>query len=372
MTDVTGLALGVVALWQTCVQIFDVVESGRHYGMDYELLRVKLEVERIRLLNWGEAIGLSDNVNESDISTAGPSRASTAPRPDVRLRKEDVNSTVMRLLGCIQHLFENSERMQNAYGLRPTTRVETQDTSAIIAGSSNQFVLGAVFRKSYESLKRNARERQRTTTMARRTMWAIHDKKKFQAMVVEIRGFNDSLESLFTGSRNKIAEAMRVDVEASEDIDELQLLQDATIDDYADISDVASTRLEELGASSTARTELLSERIDAFTLSDREEVDGEDVEWDDKNDNATATADDPALTEAEKRVNEVEHFIKKKQAGSLSLQVFGPHSYSERVTTRCYWGDQAPDRYRWWGDQVKGFVATTHAAFGKSTLHDVG
>ena len=372
MTDVAGLVLGVAALWQTCVQIFDVVESGRRYGIDYELLRVKLEVERIRLFNWGEAIGLSDNVNRSDIGTAGPSRVFAASRPDVRLRKEDVNSTVTRLLGCIQHLFENSEQMQNTYGLRPATPlVETQNTTTI-AGSSNQFVLGAVFRKSYESLKRNARDRQRNTTIARRTLWAIHDKKKFQAMVVEIRGFNDSLESLFPGSRNKIAEVMRVDLEASENIDELQLLQDATIDDHADISDVASARLEELGAPSTARTELLSERIDAFTLNDREEEDEEDVEdveREGEDNNATATAVDPALTEAEKRVNEVEHFFRKKLAGALSLHVTGPHQYSARVTTHCYWGDQEPSR--WWGDREKGFVTTTHAAFGKSTLHGV-
>jgi hypothetical protein len=263
--------------------------------------------------------------------------------------------------------------MQNTYGLRPATpRVEAQNTTTI-AVSSNQFVLGAVFRKSYESLKRNARDRQRNTTMARRTLWAIHDKKKFQAMVVEIRGFNDSLESLFPGSRNKIAEIMRVDLEASENIDELQLLQDATIDDHADISDVASARLEELGAPSTARTELLSERIDAFALNDWEEEDEEDVEdkeGEGEDNKTTATAVDPALTEAEKRVNEVEHIFKKKRAGALSLRVHGPDKYSARVTTHCYWGDQAPDR--WWTDREMGFVATIHAAFGKSTLHGVG
>ena len=375
MATAAGLVLGVAALWETCVQIFDVVESGRRYGMDYELLRVKLEVERIRLFNWGEAIGLSDIVNGSNIGTAGPSRVFTASRQDVRLWKED--GTVMTLLGCIQHLFENSEQMQSKYGLQPATpRVGTQDTSAI-ANSSNQSVLGAVFRKSYESLKRNARERQRTTTMTRRTIWAIHDKKKFQAMVVELRGLNDSLESLFPGSRNKIVEVMRVDVNASENIVELQLLQDATIDDHADISDVASARLEELGAPSTARTELLSERIDAFTLNGREEEgeeEGEenvqDIEGEGEDNNTTATRAAPALTEAEKRVNEVENFIKKKWAGTLSLQVLGPNQYSARVTAYCYWGGQARDR--WWEDRDKGFVATTHAAFGKSTLRGVG
>ena len=55
MTDIAGLAVGVAGAWKTCVQIFDIVDSGRKYGMEYELLRVKLEVERIRLLTWGDA-----------------------------------------------------------------------------------------------------------------------------------------------------------------------------------------------------------------------------------------------------------------------------------------------------------------------------
>ena len=60
MADVAGLVLGVVASWKTCVQIFDIVDSGKKYGMDYELLRVKLEVERIRLLTWDDMVGLSE------------------------------------------------------------------------------------------------------------------------------------------------------------------------------------------------------------------------------------------------------------------------------------------------------------------------
>jgi Prion-inhibition and propagation len=375
--DATGLVLSVAALWTTCVQIFDVVESGRRYGMDYEILRVKLEVERIRLFNWGEAVGLSGDVNGRDISTAGPSRVSTTSRADVRLQRKDVNDTVMTLLGYIQHVFENSERMQSAYGLLPATRGGTQDGSTV-AGSSSQLVLGAVFRKSYERLKRTARERQRTTTVARRTIWAIHDKKKFQAMVIEIRGFNDSLESLFPGSRSKIAEVMRDDVEASQNINELQLLQNATIDDHADISDAASCRLGELGAPSTARTELLSEQIDAFSLNDRErkqeneqedEGDAENRERKGEDNSNTVTAVKPPLTDAEKRLNEVEQFIQRKEAGALSLHVVGPHQYSARVTTHCYWGGQAQDP--WWRDQVPGIVATTHAAYGKSTLSSI-
>ena len=60
--DVTGLvfsAVSMVTVWNSCVQAFDTIASGRRSGMDYEIIRVKLEVERIRLLTWGETVNLS-------------------------------------------------------------------------------------------------------------------------------------------------------------------------------------------------------------------------------------------------------------------------------------------------------------------------
>ncbi|GAB1213864.1 hypothetical protein ATERTT37_003017 [Aspergillus terreus] len=360
MTEIAGLILGTAALWETCVQIFDVVESGRRYGMDYELLRVKLEVERIRLYNWGDAIGLSECVNRSDNGTTSMDLAALRLRLDVRLRRVEVNHTVMRLLGCIQHLFQDLERVQDAYGLRPATPVPETPVSSVIAGSSN--ILSAVFAKSYESLKRSARERQKTTTMARRTKWAIHDKKKFQDLVLEIRGFNDSLESLFPGSKQKIAEFMRVDVEASENVEELQLLQNATIGDHADISDLASIRLEELGAPATERTALLSDRNDSLTVDDLDEENWEDVEeTEHEDDNVTATVVDSEVTVGEKRVNAVQRFINKKRTGALRVHLLGPFGHTPKVYAVCYWENK--EQSDMWVDDKEGFVSSAHAAF---------
>jgi Prion-inhibition and propagation len=52
MTDAAGLALGLVATWNVYVQAFDIAASRKRYVMDYEIARVKLEVERIRLFTW--------------------------------------------------------------------------------------------------------------------------------------------------------------------------------------------------------------------------------------------------------------------------------------------------------------------------------
>jgi RNase P protein component len=346
MADVAGLVLSVVSLWKICVEVFEAIDSGRNYGMDYELLRVKLEVERIRLHSWGDAIGLgegSDNAHR-----------------DPRLERGDVVNTAMRVLGCIHHLFENSERLQNTYGLQPST----VDTTNMLATPQGQPILGAVFKKAYESLRKNARERHRATRMVRKSMWVIKDKQKFQAMIVEIKGFNDNLESLFPGSKARIAEAMREDVESSASMEELQLLQDATAQEHGDMSGCASARLEVLGAPSTARTELLTVQGNL----PEQDGDWEDVEdEEDANDGQTARAVDPEMTELEKKMGAIKLYCKKKREGALTLRVEGPQEYSAKVTTYCYWGGETEGN--WWVNRDKGFVKSFHASFGKSFAH---
>ena len=61
MVEAAGLVLGVLALWQNCIEVFGVIDSVRRYGVDYEVLCVEFEVERMRLLCWGDAVGLSSS-----------------------------------------------------------------------------------------------------------------------------------------------------------------------------------------------------------------------------------------------------------------------------------------------------------------------
>jgi hypothetical protein len=346
MTEVAGVVLGVVALWKTCVDIFDTIDGSKQYGMDYELLRVKLEVERIRLLDWGDAVGIAD--------------AATGLELDARLKRGDVRNTVTRVLGCIQHIFEASADLQSKYGLRP---VAQQAVSNAVTEAEGQFIFGAIFKRSYESLRKNARERQRGTSVARKAVWAIHDKRKFNAMIIEIKGFNDNLESLFPGIGARTAEAMLVGINSSDNIQELQLLQDATIDEHEELSESASARLDVLGAASTARTELLT-TSDHETVTDNDVV---EVEADAAAEaNETATVVNPAVDAYKKRMQAVEDYFTKKRTGSLSVSVLGPHSYSTRVSTHCYWGDE--ERDHWWTDRQKGYIQSSHAAFGESTF----
>ena len=325
--DVTGFKISVVTAWQTCVQVFEIIDSGKNYGMDYEVLRVKLEVERIRLLVWGEAVGLSE-VEQGK------------PMPDARLNREDVRTVVLRLLGCIQHVFEPSERLQDRYGLRPVqpTIVDTQEPP-----TQSQMILGPIFKRAYESLRRSAKDRQRTTPLTKKTIWAVHDKTKFQTLIAEIKDFNDSLDALFPDLSSQTAHLIRTDIDQSFEIRDLQILQEATADDHEEISETASMRLETLGT------------IDTISQPSAPTVTGEDDD-----EEGDVTENDNVLT---KEMVALDKYVHKKNEGALTLSIFGPQSFSARVTAEVFW-DGAQQRDAFWNDREMGFVKLSHPSFG--------
>ena len=117
--DIVGFVIGVVTAWETAVHVFEIIDSGKKYGMDYEVLRVKLEVERIRLMIWGEAVGLSE------VERGRPS-------PDPRLNREQVRSVVLRLLhqenrnflfGILRHLLILSSALGGFFYLHVLSKI---------------------------------------------------------------------------------------------------------------------------------------------------------------------------------------------------------------------------------------------------------
>lgn len=48
--------MSVAALFNNCVDCFEYVQLGRHFGRDYERCRLKVDIAQIRLSWWGEAV----------------------------------------------------------------------------------------------------------------------------------------------------------------------------------------------------------------------------------------------------------------------------------------------------------------------------
>ena len=83
----TSFAVGViplVALFNTCIEAFNYIQSSKSFGRDYQLLQVKLDVEKTRLLIWGDEVGLQDG----------------SPRSS-RFQMPQVQRTIHNILNCI-------------------------------------------------------------------------------------------------------------------------------------------------------------------------------------------------------------------------------------------------------------------------------
>jgi hypothetical protein len=85
--EAISFAVGVVplvALFKTCIEAFDYIQSGKSFSRDYRLLQVKLDVEKTRLLIWGDEVGLQDGAPSSS-----------------RFRMPQVQRTIHNILNCI-------------------------------------------------------------------------------------------------------------------------------------------------------------------------------------------------------------------------------------------------------------------------------
>jgi hypothetical protein len=243
-----GLAIGVaglVPLFSVCVQLFDIIDSGKTYGQDYEILIAKVEVERVRLFLWGESVGLFGqdvNILESDLQS----------QFDQRLEDRRVCSAVSDVLECMKRVFEDTDALKRRYGLQQSA------SAPAIQQSEGRNALKAVFKRTYEKFHSAAKANQQNASFKSTAKWAIVDKKRFQQLIADLRDFNDSLSVLFPDVEDHTREVMVADIRATVNAEDLRVIEQATMDGDGDLSEVASTRLSEISHREPDESEVAS------------------------------------------------------------------------------------------------------------------
>jgi hypothetical protein len=162
--EVAGLVVGGVglaALFETCMNTFEYVDTGKKYGVDYQKRALKVSVLELRLSRWGQQVRFSETSPTSQQSTQ-----------------------VEALLGQIQMDLEDACKASKRYVLPKSNEPDQQ-----VTGSGTLESLGDTFRRL--SLKR-----QKRTSLVNKTRWALRDKKKLDSLIDDIKGSVDSLENL--------------------------------------------------------------------------------------------------------------------------------------------------------------------------------
>ncbi|KAL9630209.1 MAG: hypothetical protein Q9204_004834 [Flavoplaca sp. TL-2023a] len=229
-------AVGLVALLTTCVECFEYIDAAKSCGRDLELLTTKFAIEKVRLLIWGESVGILSSTTTTTTTTS-------------KVESPHVRPIVEQILNCIRMLFEDTNALTARYGLRPTDDVASSSLALTGPSDSTQHVaLSLRLKASYIRFKSRVDQTQQQTSTTKKTKWAIRDRQKFTSFVEDIHQFINGLEAITDSidMATKRAVLIREELSTVEDPEDLKLITEACADGNQQWSDAAS---EALGSS---------------------------------------------------------------------------------------------------------------------------
>ena len=232
MAEILGaLASGltIATLFKGCIEAFDLVQSARHQESDLNSLVLKFNIEKCRLFLWGQVMGLTAQAN---------------PRERHPLEDLEMQDLVCETLQAILAILQSTWNMKEKYGCKEmpdALRNQGLDPQAPANDIEN---LATAF--SHFRITKPCRDNKRT--MLFRARWVIHDRKKFNELIKEARGFITSLHAITASlfSVKVLEDRLRDSVQRVGNPDTLQHIADITETDYPNLSDAASSRADTL------------------------------------------------------------------------------------------------------------------------------
>lgn len=222
--EVPAFLIGVAGLFSSCVDAFTYFKAAQRADEDIEILLLKLDIEKTRLLVWGNEIGIF-----------------TANQQHSRLHDEGAVTLLARILGQLEKLLTDSERLRSSYGLRtqesPRGRAVdflSSKSLAIFHTSSSRFWTRTASRL-------NSDPQPIRGGVVAKTKWAIYAKERFQGLVNDVKHFIDNLYELVPIDRETQESIIKADIESILDLSQLRLVEAATEDSYRVYSAAAAS-----------------------------------------------------------------------------------------------------------------------------------
>ncbi|KAF2785724.1 hypothetical protein K505DRAFT_290850 [Melanomma pulvis-pyrius CBS 109.77] len=241
MAEILGvIASGITlaGLFKTCLEAFDLIQTGRSQEVDLKKLKLRLSIEKCRLYVWGESMGLTCENTERE------------RRPIDTFRFPEI---VREILENVFDLFHDSHKIQDKYGCK---RLEATSNKAALL-EQVEIASGPIrsLATSFSNFAVRSSQNSNTTKLVSKVVWVIHDRKKFGALVAEIKYLVDSLQGITSPCVPIVQQAgtIRRKIVEITDPETLSLIADVCSDDHPDIADAASTRADTISMVSSER-----------------------------------------------------------------------------------------------------------------------
>ncbi|KAI1161369.1 small s protein [Nemania serpens] len=182
MSDPFSIAAGAISIataFTACIDCFNYIQLGRHFGRDYQTCVLLLGCEKMRLARWGEAV----HVDKDPM----------LGKPDAILEETQM---AKRTLLQILILFADTEKISKTHKLSakagadlPTLTINELDLA--VAAYCNK-------------MKEISVKRQQASSFLKRTSWAIYHKSEFEELITNISKLIDHLERLFPAPKPQL------------------------------------------------------------------------------------------------------------------------------------------------------------------------
>ena len=227
MAEAIGLAASLISLaslFSTCIDCFECYRTAKDCPRQIKTKLVKLDFEKTRLLIWANEVGLT--------STDASSRNSGIEHHEDALRAT---------LEQIYDLLTEAKEMQERYGVRQRDELTVPVDSSVELLSRNSL---EYFKTSYRRFRGKFLNVDTGPKLQTRIRWAIVDESKFEVLVKTLRNFVDNLFWLLSVDRAAQDRVVEQDIMAITDLEDLEIIQDASEHEYQAWSDIASRAVD--------------------------------------------------------------------------------------------------------------------------------
>src|SRR2546423_5065739 len=181
MAEIIGFVasgMTIAGLFKICVEAFDLVQTSRHQELDLKKLTLRLNIEKCRLYTWGQVMGLTEVTDEEQ------------QHP---LDQCQFHRLVRDTLEIILQLFNDTHKVRDAYGCRPSPE---QESSPVYIADAEEGGPVHNLAASFENFKIGGDERRQSSTILQKAKWVVHDRKKFDGLITEVKGLIDGLQDI--------------------------------------------------------------------------------------------------------------------------------------------------------------------------------
>lgn len=194
MAEVAGLVIGAVSLaatFTTCVDCFEYVQLGRNFGKDYQRSLLKLDIAKLRLSRWADAVSESHNQYQVPLRTSADAQE------------------VEALLGNIIDCFADAEKVSRRFETKGNNATELQvyNVNADLEPS---------LQTMHDKMRALALKRQRRSTVRQKTAWALYEKKHFDRLIIDVVELIEGLTQLFPATQQRQSELVVEEVQEIE------------------------------------------------------------------------------------------------------------------------------------------------------------